>query len=214
MAKVPEKALDMFVQYCRKAADRGLMRCSSGNLSLRLDGGRLLVTSSGSWMEDISHEQISVCRMSDGSLIEGGKPTVEIGFHTGIMRGRPDVNVVMHFQTPSATTLGCRLFDGNNFFVIPEIPFYIGPIARVPYFIPGSKELAEAVADAMINHDMVIMSNHGMVTVGNDFKHVIQNAEFFELACTIILNGKDSVETLPEDEVNKLLELRLASNKS
>ena len=210
MTDVPERVLEEFVEACHRAAGRGLMRCSSGNLSWRIDGGRLLASSSRSWMEDISPAEVSVCRISDGALLEGNKPTIEIAFHAGILRTRPDVNVVMHFQTPCAATLACRPPGEVNYFVIPEIPFYIGHVARVPFLLPGSKELAEAVTDAMRDHDMVIMGNHGQVTVADDMDHLIQNAEFFELACEIIVRGGESVQPLPQEEVNALLESKRA----
>ena len=90
MTDVPERVLEEFVEACHRAAGRGLMRCSSGNLSWRVDGDRLLASSSRSWMEDISPAEVSVCRISDGALLEGNKPTIEIGFHAGILRTRPD----------------------------------------------------------------------------------------------------------------------------
>jgi len=208
MENVLDQVLDEFIQACHKAADRGLMRCSSGNLSRRLDDARLLATASRSWAENLSAEEVSVCRIADGAILDGPMPTAEIGFHAGILRTRSDVNVVMHFQTPCATALACRQGDDTNYFVIPEIPFYIGYVARVPYLLPGSEELAEAVTMAMQDHDMVIMSNHGMVTVAVDYAHAIQNAEFFEIACEVITHGGNTVKSLPEEDIKRLLELR------
>jgi len=213
MKNIPDPVLDEFLQTCHKAATRGLMRCSSGNLSLRLDDARMLATATRSWMADVTAEQVSVCRISDGVLLDGAKPTVEIGFHAAIMRIRPDVNVVMHFQTPYATALACQQARDINYFVIPEIPFYIGPVARVPYFLPGSKELAEAVTGAMQNHDMVVMGNHGIVTVAADYAHVIQNAEFFELACEIITHSGDALNPLSEEDVKALLAARKTATR-
>jgi len=208
MEDVSDVILDEFVQACHSAAARGLMRCSSGNLSRRLDDARFLVTSSRSWMERLSGEEVCVCRTADGSVLHGPVPTAEIGFHSSILRARPDVNVVMHFQSPCATALACRAVANINYYVIPEIPFYIGPVARVPYLLPGSSELAEAVSEAMQNHDMVMISNHGMVTVAADFDHAIQNAEFFELACTIITRNGRGVKPLLKEDVECLLRLR------
>lgn len=213
MVDVAENILVEFLEACHEAASRGLMRCSSGNISRRLGDDRLLVTSSRSWMESVSGDQVSICRIADGAILDGPKPTVEIGFHAGILRSRPDINVVMHFQTPFATTLACREPDDVDYFVIPEIPFYIGHVAKVPYLFPGSKELADAVTTAMQDHDMVIMSNHGMVTVATDYAHAVQNAEFFELACEIITNGGNTAKPLSQKEVNRLLELRQDSAK-
>jgi len=213
MVNIPDPILDGFLQTCHKAAGRGLMRCSSGNLSLRLDDTRMLATATRSRMADISAEEVSVCRISDGVLLDGAKPTVEIGFHAAILRTRSDVNVVMHFQTPHATALACQQAGDINYFVIPEIPFYIGHVARVPYFLPGSEELAEAVTNAMQDHDVVVMSNHGIVTVAADYAHVIQNAEFFELACEIITHSGDALSPLPEEDVRTLLALRQATTR-
>jgi ribulose-5-phosphate 4-epimerase/fuculose-1-phosphate aldolase len=208
VTNVPEDILAEFLQACHDAAAHGLMRCSSGNLSLRLDEIHMLATSSRSWMESVSAEQVSVCRIADGALVEGAKPTIEIGFHSGVLRARSDVNMVMHFQTNSVTVLACQERSDTNYFVIPEIPFYIGPVARVPYLLPGSKELAEAVAGAMRDHDMVIMGNHGAVTVASDYAHVIQNAAFFELACEVIVRGGDAVRPIADADVEALLALR------
>ena len=155
---------------------------------------------------------VSLCKISDGSLLEGRNPSVEIGFHAGILKARADVNVVLHFQTPCATTLACRKSKNVNYFVIPEIPFYVGPVARVPYLPPGSKELARAVTEAMRDHDMVVMGNHGQVTVARDVDHAVQNAVFFELASEIILRSGADLLPLPEKAVRALLQLRQSAN--
>jgi ribulose-5-phosphate 4-epimerase/fuculose-1-phosphate aldolase len=205
---VPEHIVSQFLEACRDIARRRLVRCSSGNLSLRLDTQRLLITTSRSWMENASANDLCICSISDGSLVAGKKPSVEVGFHAGILRTRPEVNLVLHFQTPCATTLACRESQNINYFVIPEVPYYIGPVARIPYLAPGSEELAKAVTDAMRNHDMVTICNHGQVTAARDFAQVIQNAEFFELACEIILHGQDKITSVSEEYVNRLLTLR------
>lgn len=159
-------------------------------------------------MERLSAEDTSLCRIADGAVLDGPTPTIEIGFHAGILKTRSDVNVVMHFQSPCATALACRKIDNDQYFVIPEIPFYMGHVARVPYLHPGSKELSEAVTAAMRDHDMVIMSNHGLVTAATDGIHAIRNAEFFELACHIIIHNGNRLQSLPTEDVERLLELR------
>ena len=142
------------------------------------------------------------------------KPSVEVGFHAGILRTRPEVNVVLHFQTPYATALVSRDSQNINYFVIPEVLYYIGPVARIPYLTPGSEELAKAVTDAMREHDMVTISNHGQVTAARDLPQAIQNAEFFELACEIIVHGADKITPLPDEYANRLLTLRQAASNA
>jgi len=203
---------EAFILACRAVAAHGLVRCSSGNLSWRIDDECMLVTSSRSWMEKITAAQATLCRIEDGAPLDNGRPTVEVGFHAGILRTRPDVNIVLHYQTPFATTVACR--GPANTFVIPEVPFYVGPVAHVPYLPPGSTELAEAVTDAGRDHDMIVLQNHGQVALSADVDHAIQNAVFFELACEIIVRGGDSVRPLSEEAINQLLAARRSAGET
>jgi len=211
MSAISQSAIAQFVRTCRTAGRRGLVRASSGNLSLRIPGGRMLVTASRSWLGNLTPADVAVCRIADGAQLAGKKASVETGFHAGILRARPEVNVVLHFQAPCATTLACRRQGAVNFFVIPEIPFYIGPVARIPYLPPGSEELARAVIAAMRRHDLALLANHGQVTVARDLEHAIQNAEFFELACEIILRGGKQVRPLPAKAAQALRAARRAA---
>jgi len=208
MREIPEATLDRFVDACHEVARHGLVRCSCGNLSMRVNEECFLVTAAGSWMSNLTRDQVSVCRLEDGTSLNDKKPSSETGFHAGILRSRPDVNVVLHFQTPCATTVACQPANHVDFSLIPEVPFYIGPVARVPYFTPGSEALATAVTQAMRTHDMVLLSNHGQVTAARDFDHVLQNAEFFELACQIILLGGNSITPLDPQAIEQLQGLR------
>lgn len=204
MKPVSRRRQNAFVAVCREAADRGLMRCSSGNLSWRVGDGLMLVTRTRSWLGRLTVDDIAVCAIEDGTVLNGVKPTVEARFHTGILRARPDVNVVLHYQSPCATALACQKRKHVNYDVIPEIPFYIGPIGQVPYLPPGSPELADAVIKAMTAHNLAVMANHGQITVAQDFDHVIQNAEFFELASQIILLSGRSLDPLSAKAVKAL----------
>jgi len=168
----------------------------------------MLITTSRSWMEDLSADDVCVCSICDRTAMDKKKPSVEMGFHAGILHARPEVNVVLHFQTPCATALASRQTENVNYFVIPEVPFYIGPVARVGYSQPGSEILAKAVTDAMRAHDMVTIVNHGQVTVAGNFAHAIQRASFFELACEIIVHGSDEIIPLSCEAAQHLLDLR------
>jgi len=55
-----EKFFKEFVDAARKIAKAGLVTCSSGNLSWKIDKDILLITSSDSWMESLDKDRISV----------------------------------------------------------------------------------------------------------------------------------------------------------
>jgi len=206
--EIPRKRLERFAESCRDVVRHGLVFCSSGNASQREGEDLMLATSTRTWLEEIEPDQVAICRISDGECLNGLYPTVELGFHAGILRKRPDVDVVLHVQTPYATALGCLPSRPWNFHVIPEVPYYIGDIGRVDYSAPGSFELAEAVSRAVETYDLVLMENHGSTVVGQTFRDAIQKASFFELACQILLLGGDRTRPIPEREIQSLLELQ------
>lgn len=193
-----------FVNACRKIGRYDLARYSSGNLSCRIDNELVLISASKAWLAELKAGQISLCELETGKLLEGSKPTVESSFHFGILQKREDVNVVLHFQSPYAAAVACveNPLD-YNFNVIIEVPLYIGTPGLVSYSPPGSKELAVDVIQSACEHDMIIMKNHGLVTVGRDYDDALQKAGFFELACQILLTA-DKGTVLSSEQVEKL----------
>ena len=198
-----DKRIGELVEACHRAAACGLVRCSSGNMSCRLDGGRLAVTAKGAWLGRVTPDEIAVCRIDDAECVNGKVPSVEARFHAGVFRARPDVGAVLHCQSPCATAVACGDPDAYDFQIIPEIPFYVGTPAVIGYAAPGSPELADAIVEAVREHDFVLMGNHGQTAVGGSLDDVIQKAAFFELACEILLRGRD-VRPLPEDAIAAL----------
>jgi ribulose-5-phosphate 4-epimerase/fuculose-1-phosphate aldolase len=85
---ISAKCRKEFLEACHAAAARGLMRCSSGNMSWRVDDERMLVTTTRSRMSRMTPDDIAVCAIRNGSVLNGKKPTVEINFHAGILRAR------------------------------------------------------------------------------------------------------------------------------
>jgi ribulose-5-phosphate 4-epimerase/fuculose-1-phosphate aldolase len=206
-----EKYFEEFITAARRVAEHNLVLCGSGNLSWRVDDSNMLITATSSWMGNLSEDQIAVCSIADCAPLNGAKPSKEIGFHAGILRERREVNVVLHFQSPCATTIACRQPQIENYYVIPEAAYYIGPVSVAPYLTPGSPELAEAVTAAIREHDMAILRNHGQVTVGKNFDEAIEKAVYFELACKIILQAGDDVQHISGEAVEELLRMREAS---
>ena len=203
MNDVYSKDIGRFVDACHKSAEYGLQSFSSGNMSCRVGDGLVLMSASRCWLKEITAEQVAVCDLETGDCVNGLTPSVESVFHLGILRKRSDVNVVFHFQSPWATAICCGNPEDLDFYVIPEIPAYIGRPSVVPCLVPGSMELAEATIEAMKASDLAILKNHGFVTVGVDCNDAIQKAGFFELACRVMLTNHDA-KTIPPDVLARM----------
>jgi ribulose-5-phosphate 4-epimerase/fuculose-1-phosphate aldolase len=164
---------------------------TSGNVSVRLPADRMAISGSGARLAELEPEQISVCALRDLRHLEGAKPSIETPLHRAIYLDREDVHAVLHFQALHATVLACAERPGFDLNFIPEIPAYIRKIGIVPYFHPGSDDLASGVAEAARDPDcgVLVLASHGQIALGKDLAAVMRNAEFFELACRMACQG-------------------------
>ena len=203
MVMITKEQIDIFVAQAHRYGDAKLMLCSSGNLSWRV-GDKMLVSGTGSWLPVLPPEKVAVCDIMSGQVENGVRPSMESVFHLGILRERPEVNVVLHFQSEYATVVACMKNKPSDFNVTLEVPYHVGEVAVVPYYRPGSFELANAVIEAMKDHDAVLLSNHGQVVCGRDFDEVLERALFFEMVCRIIVQSRMDYTVLSPESVEEL----------
>ena len=200
-----QSLMEQFVAMAHKVGDYGLTVCSSGNLSWRL-GEEALLTGTGSWVPELPMNKVSHVVVATGEVLNGVKPSMECGFHLGVMRERPDVNVVLHFQSPYATAVACMQNPPTDFNVTAELPYHVGAeIPQIPYMRPGSPELAAAVIAAMKDHNTILLRKHGQVTCGKDFNQALERAMFFEMACRIVVQTGGQYTTLTQAEKDDLM---------
>lgn len=199
--------IDEFLRQAHRVGAADLTICSSGNLSWRV-GDEALISGTGSWVPELKREKVSICRVSDGQVLNGVKPSMESVFHLGIMRKRPDVNVVLHFQSRYATLLACCKKRPASINVTAEMPLHVGRvIPEIPFMRPGSPELAQAVVSAMKDHNAIQLLKHGQVVCGKDFDEVFERAMFFEMGCRIVyqsLMAGTEPDILTEEELDAL----------
>jgi len=201
---INEQQIQTFIAQAHRVGELGLTICSSGNLSWRI-GDQALISGTGSWVPSLRAEQVAICDVATGEVLNGIRPSMESVFHLGVMRERQDVGVVLHFQSPYATQIACSTERPENYNVTAEIPLHVGRIIpEIPFYRPGSPELAKAVVDALKDHNTALMLKHGQVVCGTDFDDVIQRAMFFEMACRICVLADMKPAVLSEEEVDAL----------
>lgn len=201
---ITKEQIQEFINQAHRVGNAGLTLCSSGNISWRI-GDKALVSGTGSWVPNLTEEKVSICDIATGTPLNGVKPSMESTFHLGVLRSREDVNVVLHFQSKYATAVACMKNKPVNFNVTAEVPCHVGKeIPIIPYFRPGSPELAKAVMEAMIDHNSVLLTNHGQVVCGKDFNQAFERATFFEMACQIIVLSGGDYSVLTPEEIDDL----------
>ena len=185
------------------------MAATDGNLSVRLDKRRLLVTPTCMSKRDMRPSDMVVVDL-DGHRLSGKRSvSSEIGMHLLIYRMRPDVNGIVHAHPPTATGFAASGFALNRPLVC-EVVVGLGSIPLARYGTPGTPELSEALEPLVPDHDAILMANHGVVTYGPTLENAFMKMETVEHFARIALVAHILGHEQPLDaaEVEKLVAVR------
>lgn len=195
----------LMVEIGRRMYDRGYIAGCDGNLSVRLDGDRILATPAGAPKGFLETADLVITDL-EGRQVEGpGRPSSELQVHLVAYRIRGDVGAVVHAHPKAAVAhslAGCRLDET----VIPETVFTLGTIAGADYGTPGTRDLAERMEQTIRCHDAIVMERHGTLTLGRDLLQAYLRLESLEHTAQILVMARTlgSVQPLPSSEVENL----------
>lgn len=173
------------VQMCRTMLDRGYLKATEGNISVRVPGHeRYAITPSNYDYDKLTDADVVIMDFSGrpvaGTGDAGLAPSIEAGMHAGIYRRRPDVHAVVHTHQPYASALA---------FLRKQIPpltdeqvrFLGRRVSIVDYAPAGTSLLARRVEKAVASNDNAyIMANHGILALGTDPDRAVFNMALLE----------------------------------
>ena len=179
------------VKVSRRCYDRYLISATGGNVSCRVPGkNAMLIKSSGCAFSDMTELDVVMVDF-DGNLLEGNKQlSKEWRFHAGILKARPDVNVVIHVHPPYATAIAAN--HDELPLVTNHAKGYLKYVPTIGIASSGSELLAEYVMEQYKDPERVaiLMKEHGIITVGNSFNKAFYLAEMLEDTAKIALFSK------------------------
>lgn len=153
--------------YANKIVDSGLVVGAGGNLSMR-DGNIMYISPSGFDLKEIEDDQWVRVDIESGEVLDDLKPSSEVLMHLECFRKRPDITSVLHAHPSYSVGVSSTGLDIPNLF--PDYPAMVRKVSYLDYLIPTTHVLADAVADVIENSDVVVMRNHGVLTVGKSMK--------------------------------------------
>ena len=162
--------------------DRGLTVGSSGNISVRCDDGRLLVTPTESCLGRLDPSRISLLD-PNGVLLSGERLTKEMPLHRAFYESRSQAGAIVHLHSSHAVALSTLPVEDRTNFLPPLTPYSImrlGKVALVPYFRPGDIAVAKAIKDLAGRHSAVMLSNHGPIVAGKSLEAAVFAIEELE----------------------------------
>jgi L-fuculose-phosphate aldolase len=170
---------------------RGLISAGEGNLSVRLDADRLLVTPTGLRKDELTPDDLVVVWLGhpgrEAVSRSGHGPTSDLAIHLAVHAARADIGAIAHAHLPASMglTLAGEVPDPA---ALPETANLLPRLPFLTLGIPGSAELARRVASALSEPpeplaSAVLLERHGAVAVGRDPDHAVNRLELVEVLC-------------------------------
>lgn len=202
---------EQICDVCHKMWQLGWVAANDGNVSVKLEDGTFWATPTGISKSFITPEKL-VKINAKGEVLEGlagYKPSSEIKMHLRCYRERPDVTAVVHAHPPTATGYAVAGKSLDEYSMI-ETVIAIGSIPLTPYGTPSTEEVPEAIAPYLQEHDVLLLQNHGALTVGADLITAYYRMETLELFAKISLTAHllGGAQEIPRPQIDKLLYLR------
>jgi L-fuculose-phosphate aldolase len=199
------------VEIGRRLWTRGYTASNDGNVSVRLEGGRLLMTPASVCKGFMTPDMMVVTDL-DGKVLEaapGRKPSSEMLMHLVAYKHRPDVGAVVHAHPPTATGFAVAGIALDRA-VLAEVVTTLGSIPLADYGTPSTRELATTVEPFVRAHDALLLANHGALALGKDLFGAYYKMETIEHFAKISLVARTlgREHLLSRDEVERLQGLR------
>jgi ribulose-5-phosphate 4-epimerase/fuculose-1-phosphate aldolase len=195
------QAREFIAEIGRSMFERRLTFGSSGNVSVRIDGGWLM-TPTGSSLGRLDPAKLS--KLDDtGKLVAGDAPTKESFLHLAMYRERDKASAVVHLHSTHSVAVSC-LHGIDHDDVLPPITAYyvmrVGKLPLVPYFAPGDMALGEAVGRLAAKHSAMLLANHGPVVAGSSLSAAVDAIEELEETARLylLLHGRPTRYLSPE----------------
>jgi len=197
------------VEVGRRLYARGYTASNDGNISVRLDRARLLMTPTNV-CKGFMNEQMMVITDLDGKKLAGERnPSSEMQMHLEVYRQRPEIQAVVHAHPPVATAFAVAGIPLDRA-VLAEVVTTLGSVPIAEYATPSTQELPAAVRKYVKAHDGMLLANHGALTLGTDLFSAYYKMETIEHFANIsfvarMLGGE---RLLSREEVMRLQGLR------
>lgn len=176
------------IRAARSLFDRGLTHGSTGNISVRSEGG-VLVTPTGSSLGTVTAEDLSLIDDA-GRHVSGPAPSKEAFLHAAVLRARPGAHAVVHTHSTHAAAVSCMAgLDPDD--ALPPLTAYfamrIGRLPLLPYHAPGDDSLEALAERTARDHVALLLSNHGPVVAGATLSAAMDALEELEETAKLFL---------------------------
>ncbi|MGD0336895.1 MAG: class II aldolase/adducin family protein [Candidatus Omnitrophota bacterium] len=194
------------IKVGKRLYETGLTVAKSGNISCRADENNILITATGTFLGDLKEEDIVKVNLSDGRCPDSKKPSSELPLHTLVYKNSP-AKVVIHAHPPLIN--GYFAVSGSLKAVTFETKFYLGDVPVIAQETPTVTN-PKPVIDGLKSNNLVVLKNHGVVSVGEKFEDALSLIEALEeaiksaaIARLFDKEGFDNLESALKENLTK-----------
>ncbi|HEX8473203.1 MAG TPA: class II aldolase/adducin family protein [Pyrinomonadaceae bacterium] len=191
--------------------ERSYVVSSDGNVSVRLDDGRILATPTQTSKGRMTEDMLALTDI-DGKPLNDRRASSELAMHLLIYRERAEVRAVCHAHPPhgSAFAVAGLAIDQP---ILSEVILTLGCVPLADYGTPSTDELTAAMLPLVKHHNALLMANHGAVAYGADVWQAFDRLETLEHTAKIAILSRalGGSKNLPPDAIEKLINVREAA---
>ncbi|MBR4422466.1 MAG: class II aldolase/adducin family protein [Erysipelotrichaceae bacterium] len=203
---------DQIVDAMSRVYARDMTTITGGNISLRDENGDTWISPTRLDKASLQHKDICVLR-ANGDLEGLYKPSIEYRFHLGLLDNIPGCTAVIHAHCPNATAF-CALdrYPDLSLWHACKKVFKEEELGRVPFFVPGSDELKDAITEqGKLGKTVIFMDNHGILVGGKDMDDAFAKIEMIEKlsAIDLLTHRMGAVKRIEGDLVSYAREIEV-----
>lgn len=207
-----EDIKDQMIEVCRKMWLKGWVAANDGNVTVKVGENEFLATRTGISKYEITREHIGLIDRDFNILespSEGWRPSSEVKMHMKCYADRPDVGAVVHAHPPVSTGFACAHLSLDDYCMI-ETVIGVGSVPLTPYGTPSTYEVPEAIEPYLQEHDVMLLENHGALTVGADLTTAYYRMETLELQAQISLVARllGGAKDISRENIDRLIGMR------
>src|SRR5256885_4631976 len=183
------KIREEICRFGRSLFERGLTPGSSGNISVRLEDGGLLLTPTNASLGFLDPAKLSRLDAT-GKLVYGDAPTKEVPLHTALYQTRGAARAVVHLHSTHTVALLMLPEIDPRAALPPMTAYYLmkcGQTALVPYYRPGDPAVADAIKGLAGKYSSRLLAKHGPVVAGESLEAAVFSIEELEETAKLYL---------------------------
>lgn len=184
MVKLEIGLIKELMEVAKRLDEKNLVNAYEGNISLKHEG-YIYITPTGKNKALLTEEMIAVIDPEGNQVAGNCRPTSELTMHRDTYKIRDDIGAVVHAHPAYMTAYALCNKDVETH-AYPEMMGNFTKFHCAPYGRPGTEHILAGAIPILQKHDIAILGNHGVLTVGKTVTDAMNRMEAAEAISKVV----------------------------